>query len=822
MINRYVIHANLSIALLFPLISEGSDKLSVVNGVNIPAIFRDVLSNGMPVPIQVKYLNDNSGYSVDYLATATIQLLENELQISYIEINDSTIFTEKYMSQLRDVKDLKFDEIGVIELNNGSIITLDLSRLLIVLNVPQDAFAMQAESRQGTIGSSSVDHWSSIATYNFGLSGNRINEGLNQNNVSNYLNINTISGINEHHIYFDNSFYGIGSDNYDSKLRRLMYEKDYNGRRFSFGILSGWDLQSLGQVSALNADRIWGVSIGNQSRSSYVDNSRSFTPLFVFLPAAGEVRIYKDTRLISIQNFSMGNKEIETSAFPSGIYDVLVEVIVNGQVVSKTTQRVDKYSFSNISNSTQWQLWGGFMEPSQTYRNDKQVLNKTSYLVGLSGAKRYKQSTFSGSAYSFGDVGVGEARINTSISDRLSLSSQLLLATDDSWRFMNGINYHIGLGSVWASHEKGYFGQMINRSDSDTYSFGSNLQLNQIISQLGTLSFSQRHNKIYNSDSVTVDYYQSLYSGHNGSLNLRLGYNENKTEDFSTYDKNVSLELSIPLSRKFTAGVTKNKDGATVANLEYQQIFKDNPIRSVGFNLNKNIESGDNSNGNNKINSSGYVNYATDYIQGTVMANRSSSGDWNANMTANGNIGITPTDVVASSTSSREAGVIVKTGMNSDKSIVGTINGREYKLSGDKTFITLDGYQEYNLVLHNSKESRDSFEMAEYKRDFTLYPGNIYTHDIRSSIREMVTVFGILKDEYGQYLSNVRLNNHIGSTITDYRGEFVIDVDKQFPIVSSVNIGGMVCEAEFDLSAVRGATWVDEIICYESKVNAQL
>ncbi len=64
--------------------------------------------------------------------------------------------------------------------------------------------------------------------------------------------------------------------------------------------------------------------------------------MIAFLPAAGEVHLTRDGRLLSVQNFTMGNHEVDTRGLPYGIYDVEVEVIVNGRVISKRTQRVNK------------------------------------------------------------------------------------------------------------------------------------------------------------------------------------------------------------------------------------------------------------------------------------------------------------------------------------------------------------------------------------------------------------------------------------------------------------------------------------------------
>ncbi|VTN13240.1 Uncharacterised protein [Raoultella terrigena] len=95
-------------------------------------------------------------------------------------------------------------------------------------------------------------------------------------------------------------------------------------------------------MTAISAGKIYGASWGNQASSTVFDNSQSATPIIAFLPSAGEVHLSRDGRLLSVQNFMMGNHEVDTRGLPYGIYDVNVEVVVNGRVVSKRTQRVNK------------------------------------------------------------------------------------------------------------------------------------------------------------------------------------------------------------------------------------------------------------------------------------------------------------------------------------------------------------------------------------------------------------------------------------------------------------------------------------------------
>ncbi len=53
---------------------------------------------------------------------------------------------------------------------------------------------------------------------------------------------------------------------------------------------------------------------------------------------------------------------------------------------------------------------------------------------------------------------------------------------------------------------------------------------------------------------------------------------------------------------------------------------------------------------------------------------------------------------------------------------------------------------------------------------------------IEPEVKQMVTVSGRIRAEDGTLLANARINNHIGRTRTDENGEFVMDVDKKYPL----------------------------------------
>ncbi|MEX5485183.1 CS1-pili formation C-terminal domain-containing protein [Proteus mirabilis] len=81
-------------------------------------------------------------------------------------------------------------------------------------------------------------------------------------------------------------------------------------------------------------------------------------------------------------------------------------------------------------------------------------------------------------------------------------------------------------------------------------------------------------------------------------------------------------------------------------------------------------------------------------------------------------------------------------------------------------------------------------------------------------MRQLVTVFGRLKSPNGELLKYASIRNHIGRTKTDQNGEFSMDVDVRYPVISLLQEDQQtICEADLDLKGAQGAMWVGEVTC---------
>ena len=132
--------------------------------------------------------------------------------------------------------------------------------------------------------------------------------------------------------------------------------------------------------------------------------------MIAFLPAAGEVHLTRDGRLLSVQNFAMGNHEVDTRGLPYGIYDVEVEVIVNGRVVSKRTQRVNKL-FSRGRGAGAAGVAGmgrQFSYGSLVREREKTRPAKESWLAGLSASGSLSTLSWAATGYGYDNRAVGK------------------------------------------------------------------------------------------------------------------------------------------------------------------------------------------------------------------------------------------------------------------------------------------------------------------------------------------------------------------------------------------------------------------------------
>ncbi|WP_283126696.1 TcfC E-set like domain-containing protein [Providencia stuartii] len=794
-----------------------------IGGYIIPPAFVIALEEGMTVPVFLRLKDaDKNNQSEDKIADAVIVIDQDKIKLSSIHLIDNTQgpkLNEQLVEKIDNQQNAFFNESNGIVISRDAVLQLNISSFNLSLDVDKQAFSPKERIRQSSLGNSSVDSVSAVTNYDLGIFQSQVKNA--NNTSSSYFNLDTLFALAEHHMNINASAYSIGKSNSNVELYRAMYERDFGGLRFALGLMSTWNLQSIASLTTLSSSKIYAVSVGNNSSSLMVNKQQSLTPIYAFLNSPGEVRIYRQGKLLNIQNFPMGNYEVDTSVLPYGIYDVTIETVVDGKVVTTQNQTINK-SFGAMGRNfdkTNWEIYGGYVDfDKKSYvrgeNSHTQTPNK-SYLLGASIAKSFP--IFSGlsltmSNYGFDKFLVNETSINVALNEHLSISWQGMLENHGSHRNIGTISVNLpdGYASLWASREKTVIKGDLPLYDADSYSYGGTFNFDKVIDRAGSFTISNTKDRRVGSDSINYEYANTLFSGRYGTVGLRAGVQRYHYDNqSSTNEKYINLDFSLPLSTWLSTGVSST-NGNVKANIYANKNFDDSAITNAGVSVSKLVR--DKNNGESDFSTLAYASYDMKYNSGTITLNRPDNDRFNGNYTSRGSIAYS-NGMVTPSGQQGKSGVIINSDINGAGSMVAKVNGQNYPISGKNTFIPLSPYSDYDIQLMNDGKSKDSFDIVSGRnKSVTLYPGNIAFY--QPEVRQLITVFGRLKSPDGEFIKYASIRNHIGRTKTDENGEFSMDVDVRYPVISLLQEDEKtICEADLNLQGARGALWVGDVTC---------
>jgi hypothetical protein len=418
--------------------------------------------------------------------------------------------------------------------------------------------------------------------------------------------------------------------------------------------------------------------------------------------------------------------------------------------------------------------------------------------------------------YGFDNNGINETEANVSFSDNFTANQQVLMASDSTWRMISTLNLNLpqGYGSLWTTQEKSAIGNRLDMQKSDALSLGATANFNKLSPWLGTLIVSNTHDRYAGNRFTNMDYSQSLFSNRHASVSLRAGIqNYTYTDGNSSRDKYININVSIPLTTWFSAGIS-SENGNMLANATIRKSLNDSAVTQIGGSVSKRIKEKGTSGRDNEHSANGYLAFDTKYNTGNASVTHTSDKTSTFNMSTQGSVGLAKNSM-AMGKGSQHSGIMIKTYLADDGAMLAKINGRNYSLSGKRNYINLPPYAEYKVELMNDKKSEESVSVVSGRQSHhVLYPGNIGI--LEPEVKQLVTVFGRIKPYGGDAMAGIEIKNHIGRAQTDEYGEFSMDIDKRYPIISILNNNNEVCEASLDLHKARGAVWLGDIYCQKS------
>lgn len=274
----------------------------------------------------------------------------------------------------------------------------------------------------------------------------------------------------------------------------------------------------------------------------------------------------------------------------------------------------------------------------------------------------------------------------------------------------------------------------------------------------------------------------------------------------------------MPFSKWFNVGLNSRNDHV-LANVSAKKAFDQGVIKNAGIEFSKIVKKKQRDADDDRLSVTSYLGYESQYNAGSMTA--SMEGNHYALSYAGQGTVAYADQKIALNANPLDAGVMIHTGLEDKGKMSAMINGQTYQLSGKNNFIALMPYKEYLIELANDTKSLSSVNIVKGRSStVTLYPGNVAV--LKPEVQQLVTIFGRIHYPSGEVAKNVPLNNHIGKTVTDEFGEFSIDVDKRYPVLSLTQADGTPCESQLDLKTAESAVWLGDLYCQSKPSNARL
>lgn len=682
----------------------------------------------------------------------------------------------------------------------GIDLEFNLRTFEIFAQLPSEAYSRVSASRVRILPDSTEKHLSGVLNYDVSVVKNA------RSDANGYLHLQSVTSAGVNHAYVE----GDVRSGDDFNLYEARLERDYRGFTITGGYLSTWSMSALGQTTFLPGGHFMGVSAGNASRSEMNDGSLARTPIFAFMPASGDVQIYRDGKLINVQHLPIGSQEIDTRQLPTGSYPIRVDVVINGRVVSSRNEQVYKPSSGDSGADLQYQFYVGQYVAANI--GERGAVSRP--LMGASGKALTRLGAFRGSAYLFDGLASAELSYLKNFKHAV-LGVDTGMTSDGGFRLTANGSVNAGPVGAWANYmvttgstaRNGVYNQR-------TLSFGSNATIGQVVGwkNNATLNISA---SIYDNGGkeLRLDWSQDVYAKKSTRVALNLGQVFSSGSARGT-NRKWSNAFYIGLNATFAfgdAGVDYSR------SLDTEQLgvhvgWRPKPTSGVdyltaGVNRTRALSNqyGNSASAQANIGAQGHNRWFG--WQGNVDV--SDTGDASGTAAMQGAVGWNMRGIGLSGKKG-ESGVLVAVERSAQRNLeIVTLNGVQ-PLDSRSSFVPLSAYREHHITVRTRRDTPENFDIKDGEADLVLYPGNVAS--IAPKVRRLVTVFGVLT-ENGSVKPNTEIRNHIGKATTAADGGFVIDVDSAYPVIQYRTENGRTCEIDFDLSKAHGALWVDRVQC---------
>jgi hypothetical protein len=532
------------------------------------------------------------------------------------------------------------------------------------------------------------------------------------------------------------------------------------------------------------SDTIMGVMAGSSDALRVGGSTPSMVPLHITPTRPGVVEVFRDGVLLYAQSVDVGLQTINTRNLPSGIYEVEVRLVEDGQLVSARNELVYKPS-----------EWGDI---EQRWR----------YAV-YAGQQR---SLFGSDSRATGDLATGML-LNYLAHPRLivgtalqQVGSRRSLGASLDWSASEVSKIYLG-----ASHGRrvglGFDAQVLLFYREGTVSVGFGADGRSRVATSPGSHQRQRNGTITWAHRWDARTYLSAHAVHNEGGGVRAGtgidlslthqrklFGNDASVGFAVFDRpaglsavrrdrGVNLSLSLALGGGvrgygFSAGMRSAQTGERdrYAAFSVRQQLNHSLLNQVGGGVTMDRHG---------IGLNGIAQMQHERFAGDAFMQRSSlNGGWTGGANLYSAMALGGGGLAMSGqplTGTAEAGVIVdvNTDLPGAEIRAHDIHGGSVVLRPGRNFVPVTAYREGKLQFDFDATAAPSAVVQPSVVSYHLNKGGVDHQVIR--VMKTVTVIGRLLDDDGEPLSGGRVVNHAGHAVTEADGLFALEVSEHHP-----------------------------------------
>ena len=581
-------------------------------------------------------------------------------------------------------------------------------------------------------------------------------------------------------------------------VQQLYAEHEGEGRFYRLGYFSPYAQGLVRQPAQFGGGTptVLGVMLGDSDTLLVEQGKASTVPLYVTPSRPGMVEIYKDGLLINSQQVGSGLQALDTRVLPTGIYEVELRVLEDGQVTERRREMI--YKPGNWQNPEELWRFNLFLGQQTRLLSDREEKRPESTSGGVMLNHLLTPSVILGASSQYIDQRWQHGlSADWSPGNQWRLFGNLMATQGVGTGFDLQALYHYGDGSLVLSHQQQRYQELREGEARDLAQ--SNLSLQQRLDEHHSANLYLAHREGQGLGADLGWRYNGELLGQGVSWNLTVFDRPGSISTDNARDRGSMLSLSMNLGGERSQlaigiGSRTSRSGGQERNasLGYQQWLEWGALQSVGANLTTDSYG---------VGMAGHARFQGALASGDAHLlsssyNRALSGGLNLDSTlAFGDEGSL---TLTGQSQGYEAGMIVDLESDLPELALRAYDdqGGNVVLRPGRNLVPVTAYRGGAVQLEMAGAESPSVTIRPNLLPYHLNKGGVAYHRVR--VMKTVTVIGRLLDGQGTPLKGAMVVNHAGRTVSEADGFFAVEMSERNPSLQVEFHGAQQCDLALD------------------------